>query len=252
MSSENSLNEKIEKRLTMLNMESTGDSVIDLSDNVISTFISDEQKVIFDHGGYGYLLNDKSIYEDLINNRHKNPNVSPLKNVFYTLYEYFGEPSPTAEADLDEYYQSKDEYLQKSLKEVGLFEKGTVILNVEDFKNRNMAVCGQFAPMAHNLLRYIGVESYILYGRKKYGEERWGAHHVFNCIKSADGKFFLIDFLVKSKNPDGTLEAFLIQDMDKEMFDSFINGDNTITCNMSKPVITYQTDYRKMSNNIQI
>ncbi len=234
---ESEIDEFIDERLSFLNSKSSKDDTINIMDEPVSSFISDKQTVIVNNGGWGFKMNDKSIYKDLINAMRENPNVSPLMHVFHTVYKYFGDPKPTAEREIEQLFHSQENS--------PFMGEGDAVFDLEEFKNKNIAVCSQFAPMAHNLTCFIGAGSYLLYGYKIDEDGERGHKHAFNCLKGYNDTYYLLDYLMKTNNPDGSLGVFLFKQITGEEFDSFINGDIRITCECTNPPLTYETYFLK-------
>lgn len=177
----------INKRLSELQNESAEKQErISLAGNRIEgNFINSEteikRNIIFDC----FKLNDPEIYKYLLNRFYKlykswnKPKLRDIvgHSIIYALGDYFGNYINTEETE----NSNKEFYMDHTT-----FD--SEIINLEELKGKNLAVCAEKATVTHNYLKFLGVDSHVVFSNNcQLNDSNDG--HAYVIFISKNGKF---------------------------------------------------------------
>ncbi len=133
----------------------------------------------------GFKINDPEIYTILLKNLekfYKNSKKQNLKqivpnSIIYSLGEYFGNYYGTQEAE----DKNKEFYLDHTT-------ANSDTINLSELKGKEFAVCAEKASVAHNYLKFLGIDSHIIFSDNcKLGDSNDG--HAYIILKTKKGRF---------------------------------------------------------------
>ena len=173
----------------------------------------------------GFKINDPEIYNVLLQTFGKfykhwnNPNLRSITGhaITYSLIDYFGNYISTqnTEAKNREFYSDHT-------------TSDSQTINLKELKGKNLAVCAEKASVAHNYLKFLGVDSHIIFSDNcKLGEAEEG--HAYIIFSTKNG-----NFIFDPTNPilveqsDGKINAInpAIYKISEEDYNHLLNRDN--------------------------
>lgn len=133
----------------------------------------------------GFKVNDPEIYTVLLENLRKiykhwnKPNLRQITghSVIYALSEYFGNHFGTqnTEARNREFYSDHT-------------TADSETINLSELKGKNLAVCAEKATVAHNYLKFLGIDSHVVFSNNcKLGDSTDG--HAYVIFATKNGRF---------------------------------------------------------------
>ena len=177
----------IQKRLWELEQESTEkiERLSLLTNTAEGKFINPETEIKRSWLVDSFKINDPDIYQILLENfskfyKHWNkPSLRAIitHSIIYALSEYFGNHFSTQDTDT----QSREFYLDHS-------SGDSTAINLTELKGKNLAVCAEKATVAHNYLKFVGIDSYVIFSdRCKLGDSTNA--HAYIIFATKNGRF---------------------------------------------------------------
>ncbi len=196
----------INKRLQELASEkSESQATISLASNTAkSDFIQADTEVKRSLLVDGFNINDPAIYDELLksfaNFHHQwnKPNMRSIvgPSIIYALGNYFGNHISTdaTESKNREYYMDRSSVDSETI-------------NLQELKGQKLAVCAEKASVAHNYLKFLGINSHLIFSTDcKLGDSNDG--HAYICFATKNGKFiFDPTNPAITENADGSINS---------------------------------------------
>ncbi len=133
--------------------------------------------------------------------------------ILKTTWLYFGSPSP---------HKQREIYLQAS-------NNDAKAVSIKEFYQQNAACCLERNTLAHNLMLFVGIKSYLILGFLG-NDNKSNERHVFTLI-SHDGQYFLVDYAwptiirVDGKVIGGTMNLISLS---MEQYETLMNTNDNI------------------------
>lgn len=179
----------IEKRLKELEKEATNKKgVLSLVGNcAVGEFIDPETEIKRAYYLDGFHINDPEIYNVLLTTFAKfykawnKPQMNVLlgHSIIYALGNYFGNHYSTENSEKRNvnFYSDHSDLDSKTI-------------NLSELKGKNFAVCAEKASVAHNYLKFLGIDSHIIFSNNcRLDEETPGNGHAYIILETKKGKF---------------------------------------------------------------
>ncbi len=217
----------IEKRLEELEKEvSEKQSILSLVGNKAEDqFIHPETEIKRNWMFDGFNVNDPEIYTVLLENfgkfyKHWNkPNPRSIigHSIIYALSEYFGNHFSVENTNARNCEFYKDHTTTDSR-----------TVDLAELKEKSLAVCAEKATVAHNYLKFLGMDSYVIFSDNcKLGDSNDG--HAYIIFSTKNGKFiFDPTNPILIEDSEGKINSVnpALYKIPEEDFNHLLNRDN--------------------------
>lgn len=190
----------------------------------------------------GFLLNDNSIYEILINNLKSQKDIQSLGDILQSIQssidEYFGGLA------LEENEENRRNLYSEIENKYDEFEP----YSISEYRNNNTALCAERAAIAQNMLAFLGADTYYMVGHLSRNDGMTNLNHAYNCIVDKEyGSGIVVDFtnpiLRETSNEMYVYHSNIIN---KEWITEILSGKSSVEIDRPEFYMQNEKEMRKI------